>query len=692
MMNFPDAVGFHSQQVERECTGMVAEEISARVTSVLPHETPGCVGERFFGATQCQGCQTNAGLSVADSPQACGGGVTAGETAPATDSPATDAPATYRRLTIGARRLAAARRVLELRAAGAKWAAVAAEAGLTITMAWRLWREASSMTPDQMTADAFAPATPGPRRKALFTPDERKALRGDILVSNRDWRSGSAPEATRRAIKRGLVRRDMADRLLEREADGKPLLTPAMRRELHVGEGAVRAFRNPRDAWLDYVQSPGSLQLCVDDESGYERPVEPGEAWTIDDGTINLICNVPTMDPRWKHEVMPGRFQFLLVVDHRSYYIPGFCYTARPKGSYRAEDLLATLHIAMREHGAPKRLILEHGISAADSITRCCELSGIEIDRAESPHEKMVEMVFGCLWTKLSFLPGQVGRYQGEEAGVTAVLESCRRGAKDPRQHFPMLAEVLAAMREAIADWNDHWVNSKRYGHWRPSEFWSEKAGRHLRPIAQADSWMFAPRVTDPLKVRGLMLATSVQMAPGFSQQFTFNGDWLVDWIGARVRLHFNPFDGESRAKAVLAEPFAGQRDGLVLGDLEMVDRQARYTRRAWGYSDEMDDGGAAARRAAQGLHRAVQATRPDGKMGVTSVEVRDGLVESMEQGAWSGEHGAESVVGVRQRSTFNVQRSTLNSRRMDPRLAEFYEVDEADLESVGSADTGGTR
>ncbi len=584
---------------------------------------------------------------------------------------------TLRQLEEGAHRLGQARTVCSLRLAGATWPQIEAATGVDHVTAWRMYRKAKRLGFEGMTAEAFARVRPGPQRKQVFTEPERASLRALALLTNRNWKSGSAPEAVRIAAKKGELRPEIARALAEREASGKPLLTPAMRRELHVGEAVVRAFRNPREAWLEYVHSPGSLAFRIDPETGEQRPLEPGEAWTIDDGTINLVCNVPTTDPRWQHKVMPGRFQFLLVVDHRSYYVPGFSYTARPRGSYRAEDLLATLHIAMCEHGSPKRLILEKGVSASDAITRCCRLANIEIERASSPHQKMVELVFGCLWTKLSVLPGQVGRYQGEEAEVTATLERCRRGAADPRLHFPMLAEVLAALREAIADWNNHHVNGSRYGRWQPSEWWARESGRHLRPLAESDAWMFAPVATEPLKVRSGMIATSVLLAPGVSQQYTFSADWLVEWIGARVRLHFNPFDDESQAKAVLAEPFAGQPADLVLGDLEMVDCQARYTRRAWGYSDAPDTGLLAVRRSAQALHRAAQAIRPDGKPGVTRVDVRDGL-SRVESGECRVEGGAA-------RNTAHAPRVTLDTARwVDPRLADFQEEDTAEALDLG--------
>ena len=521
-------------------------------------------------------------------------------------------------------RLNQAREALALRQSGLTLKQIADRLGTNISLVNRLLTKAAAVEGPMQAAD-FAPRMPGPRQAQPLLPTEVAEVKALVLQTNRNWRAGSAPEAIWQAAKRGALRPDLVETFHARAAAGKPLLTEPMRRQLRVGEAAVHAYRHPRDAWLTYVNSPGSLMLTIDQQSGEERYVDPGEAWTIDDGTINVVCCVPTGDPKWKFGVMPGRFQFLLTVDHRSYCILGFSYTARPRQSYRAEDLLATLHLAFLEHGLPKRLILEKGISAAGSITRMCDLAGIAIDRAASPHQKMVELVFDKLWTKLSLLPGQVGRYRGEEEKVTALIESCRSGAKDPRKHFLLLSDFLAALRTVIAEWNDHRVDS-RYGEWRPREFWAERAPRHLRPLNAEDGWMFAPHVTQPLKVRGAQIATSVSLAPDVSQVFTFDVGFALNFIGASVQIQFNPFAPSSVGKVLLVEDFAGIHAGTVLGDARMIDRQARHTRRIWGYSAEEDIGREAARRNSQELHRTVVAIRPDGKPGIANVEVRDGL------------------------------------------------------------------
>lgn len=528
-----------------------------------------------------------------------------------------------------ARRLNVVQQARGLRAAGLGWQAIGEQLGVPYVNVWR-WCERVAKI-EHLCAENFLARRPAKTSAPKLTAAEAAAIKSLNLLSNRTAEAGSAPEATRRAMSEGLLRPELAAELAAREAAGLPILTPAQRNAVRVGESTVRSFRNGREAWLDYVQSPGSLMLEVDLETGVERYLEPGEKWTIDDGTINFVCCVPTGDPSYKHGVMAGRFQFLLVVDHRSYFIPGFSYTARPRGSYRAEDLVATIHNTVREHGVPRRMVLEKGISAAEVVTHALGLLGVQIERANSPHQKVVEMVFSNLWTKLSFMPGQVGRFQGEEAEVSAILQSCRDGAKDPRKYFPLLADVLAALRLAIEAWNQHWVNGSRYGRWQPAEFWQRKAHEHLRRLAESDAWMCAPHVAGPLTVRGAQIGTSVLLMPGFSQKFTFAAPWLHEWIGALVRLHWNPFAQDSQAKCVLAADFSGARDGLVLGDLDMIDRQARHTRRQWGYSSEDDIGLQATRRNAQALHRSAVAIRPDGKPGVATVQARDGLGSAVE-------------------------------------------------------------
>lgn len=453
--------------------------------------------------------------------------------------------------------------------------------------------------------------------------------------TNRTAEAGSAPEAVRLTIslphslthRPHLVKPFLAslslsdlptcppalrEAILARERAGKALLPERLMRQVPSSAPIMRAVRSPRDAWLRYIESPGSLMLTVDDD-GIERFLEPGEWWTIDDGTINFVCTVPLARPGdkcWdKFGVIAGRFQFLLVVDHRSYCITGFSYTARPRSSYRAEDLNATMHTAFAEHGRPRVMVLEKGISAANAVTDALGLLGVQILRAASPHQKVVEGVFNKLWTRLSLERGQVGRFRGEEQETNNLLTSCRQGHTDPRQVFLPLADVLRALRAAIAEHNAQTI-SGRYGRWVPGEYFAAAAKKNLRPLDADSAWIFSPVISDPLKVRSACMKTSVPLLPGFSQSFAFASPELHHWYGARVKLYFNPLAPECRAKIVLAEPWRGHQEGRIICDAEQIDRQARYTRRLLEYGADPDIGKLAARQNALALNRHSQAVR----------------------------------------------------------------------------------
>ena len=478
---------------------------------------------------------------------------------------------------------------------------------------------------------------PGRKPKYALTETEAGIVAAHNLQSNRTATAGSPQEALKYAMKRGEIGADSHRLLQERIDEGKPILTEAMRRQVQIGETTVRAYRTPRNAWLNYVQSPGSLQITVDAQTGEERMYEPGEAGTIDDATINLILTVPIERPGdkcWDNfGVMVGRFQFILPADHRSYFIPGFSFTARPRSSYRAEDLTATMHTTFREHGMWREMFLEMGISKARLVHETLRRAGIRIKHVHSPHQKIVELIFNKLWTKLSFLPGQVGRNMTDDEATTRLLMSCRAGATDPRKHFLPLDVVVKALHEVIDEHNAQRINHSRYGKWIPAEFWAAKAPANLRPLAADSEWMFSPVIaagkrkagatTSPgIRVNGFNIRTTIQLMEGLSQVFNFQAQWVQQFHGAFVKVFFNPFL-DAPAKIVLAQDFQGYKAESILGDAEMVDRHARLNLRKMGYGAFPDIGLASARQNAQALVRVAKSVRPDGKPGVTFVETR---------------------------------------------------------------------
>ena len=484
----------------------------------------------------------------------------------------------------------------------------------------------------EAAADDFAPrkVNCGRRPKQWLEMPEIRAAMAHLVQSNRTATAGSTTEALRLASRRGELRPEVASLVEARLAAGQTPLPPAAMRQLRVSETVVRAYRSPRNAWLDYVSSPGSLQMTVDAESGEERLVQPGERWTIDDGSVNLLCIVPGLErpgdacwDRWG--VAVGRFQLLVIVDHRTRMVVGWSFTARPRDSYRAEDIVATFHPAIMEHGAPREMVLEHGVSAAGLVSQTLDALGVRILRASSPHQKVVESVFNCLWTRLSSLPGQVGRFRGEEEAANLMLTRIRSGALDPRGKLIDLPQLLAAIRAAVESHNAATVNSERLGSWVPADFWRAESSRWLRRVAVEDSWMFAPHASRPIKVRGNRVETSWQPMRGWTVKLVFAADWLLDFHGVEVVLRYNAHAPECEAVAILAVDVGTRRKGEVLGRLVQIDRMARMTRRALGYGLDPDIGLAETRAAAQALRRHVAAVRPDGKPGVQSHEIRTG-------------------------------------------------------------------
>lgn len=533
-------------------------------------------------------------------------------------------------LRAGARRMALAHAALRLIQDGISQRAAALRLSVSEVSLCRVLQILRSKP--EATAEDFAPRRVYSGRKPAFrlSTAEASAVRSTKLLTNHTATTGSTPEALRIAARRGDLRPEIVEAMAAREAAGQTLLPETALRQLHVPESTVRAFRQPREAWLDYVTSPGSLQLTVDDESGEERMVQPGERWTIDDGSVNLVCCVPGLErpgdkcwDRWRTVV--GRFQFLLVVDHRTRFVVGWSFTARPRDSYRAEDITATLGNCVREHGAPREIVLEHGVSAAKLISEALTYLGVRILRASSPHQKVVESVFNRLWTKLSIHAGQVGRFRGEEEEASRLVQRIRDGSLNPCGRLLDLPAVLAALRDAIAEHNGQAVGSERYGRWVPAEFWTTDAPKWLRQIAPADHWMFSPRITEPLMVRGFRVETSVSMLPGVSLKFVFGAEFLGELAGARVKLAFNPFAPECEATAILADDVGERRAGQVLGQLPQIDRYTRHTRRAMGYGADPDIGRTEAAAHAQALRRHVAATRPDGKPGIQTHEIRNG-------------------------------------------------------------------
>lgn len=542
---------------------------------------------------------------------------------------------TIEHLTAGAERIPIVIAARKLLRAGKSWRDIYSELGQTSTLNKWVKRVQTIGDDAEIKASDLEDRTyrSGAKAKLRLTDDEAKAMRAELLNTNQTSETGSLVEAAKRLIARGGLRPELTEFITQRITSGEAPLTVALMDQVRVSKLTTRANRSPRNAWLEAVQSPGSLQMKWDEESGAGRLKRVAEELTIDDGTINFGCCVNIERPGDKcydkFGVCVGRFQFILPGDTRSYFVPGFGYTARPRGSYRAEDLLATWQTVFIEHGIPPTIIMEQGISKAALIARAMQLLKVKLSHASSPHQKVVEAIFNNLWTRLSGMPGQVGRFMGEEQEMNTLLTSCRNGHTDPRKHFPMLADVLKALHAAIADWNSHTVVSRQYGEWVPKDWFEREKSKMLRPLAAADAWMFAPVISPALLIRRMDIKTTFNVMPGYSMQFNFSAPWFVDYYGARVVLHYNPHRPECEAMVVLAEPYAGEAAGTVLGPAVQMNWHTRHNRRLLGIDETEDIGLVRTRMNAQALRRSVVAIKTDGKAGAQQHEARNGLGEA---------------------------------------------------------------
>lgn len=476
----------------------------------------------------------------------------------------------------------------------------------------------------------------GRRRSSVALTDaEAATVRARVLATtNRTADTGSIPEALRQASRRGELRPEIAQEFKERDRDGRGV-PAALRRELGIAPAVVRQLRGPTEAGLDYLQAPGSLMWVDDERTGSRRFVRVGDVLEADDATVNFYVCIPWElggDPCSEtYGVRVARCQWLVAIDRASRFIPGWSYTMRPRDSYRAEDILSLFHGLFRQHGVWSRLCLERGAWESASVEAMMDGLGIKRITAYTPHQKpYIEGLFNVLWTKLASMPGQVGRFRGEEEKAAQVVRSCQRGATDPRTFFPMLSDAIEAFRRASAERNQTAVHSEQYGSWVPEERWlaqqaEAKDRLRLRALNTESAWMFAP-VSREWTVNGGTVGGVVQIMEGLSVRFDFTAEWLPNFDGCRVRAHFDPAAPDASATLVLLDNCRDHQSGSVLGQVVQINETASYARSVMGWAmDDREAGREQRLRNAAALRREVRTILPGGDTGLSVTDLRDG-------------------------------------------------------------------
>jgi hypothetical protein len=521
----------------------------------------------------------------------------------------------------------------------------------------------------------------------LLTEGDVARIRFILLKSNRASFRSATPGSKAFAVRKYATMPDCPEALRklieERYRAGKTVLPPSALNRIQVSRATFGQYRSPKNAALDLLQAPGSSMWMGDFTEGNEgneapsggaldgtegeqeqeqgararrRFIRAGEVVEADDASINFCAVVP-----WemggcpcseRHGVKVARFQLLLAIDVGSRKILGYTYVARPKGSYRAEDVVTLQNAVARRHGEPSFWRFERGVWESAKVQRRVRIGGSRLWTVYSPHAKpFVEGVFNKLWTLLSLERGQIGRFRGEMEEENRVLTSCLSGATDPRRYFCTLKEVLEALDGAIAWHNESIIRSERFGEWVPNERWeSHQGARPNRRFSTELEWLAAPFEKE-WRVRGNTVGGQIRLFDGCSLPFTFGAEWLPNFDGVKVRALFDPMMARCSAMLLLGQDFAGRRTGEVLGTALLIDECASYARLVleWG-DDDRAAGKSASARAQGAMRREVRVVSKDGKMGgsedgTTSVgaitEIRDGLGRSVKV-----ETGLHSEVG----------------------------------------------
>lgn len=416
--------------------------------------------------------------------------------------------------------------------------------------------------------------------------------------------------------------------ILLRAKQGKPLLPESLTRQITVAAPFVKQFRNPTNAGLDYISASGTQMWIRNGESGEKMFIRGGDVVEADDATINFPVCVPWIirgcPCSEKFHVKVGRFQWLVAIDVGSRKVLGFNYTARPRASYRGEDVLALMRGVARQHGVPRIWRFERGVWESNLVIKAQENMGSGRISVYSPHMKpFIEGLFNKLWTKLSawFPEASVGRFRGEGEEASKLLAACVAGQLDPRRYFPMLSDVIAAFEAVIEEHNSSIVRSENWGEWCPHERWHRDASASpLPPLDPRCDWIFSPCVRK-WKIDGCNIGGRVRLMEKVSVPFVFSAPFLVKLHGSEARAHFDPFEPRCAATIVLAQPWGNHRAGEVVGVAPQVNETTSYVRMVFGWGDGSDVGLAVRRQNAAAMRREVR--------GIIGPTPRDQYVES---------------------------------------------------------------
>lgn len=495
------------------------------------------------------------------------------------------------------------------------------------------------------------------------------AARFFYLLTNLNFNSGSMPEAVRRTISlpnfpfgwthqhkerflkaigqggpTGTVPAcpaGLREEILARQAAGRPLVPPSIARQIIVNKSTVKFSRSPRDWSLANQSAPGSQRRHTNRQTGEREIMAPGDWFGGDDSTPGIALCVPCKEVvtpvSQKFGVLLGRFQWLAYHDARTDKILAWDYVVRPRGSYRAEDILNGMGAVVRTHGVPNEgFQFEGGAWNSKLVKQAIALLGCQHWRTYSPHQKAIEAIFNKVWTRLAvqFPHADMGRFRNENEANCKLYEACKAGHQDPRRYFPTLEMVVQVFDEEVRAHNTRLIKSVQYGQWVPDALFGDAVkAAPLRGFSPEMEWMFSPYAAERT-IKGMMVSCRVPMFENFSVPFDFGADWMPQYAGKKVRLHFNPRLPKCRAKVVLLENATGpdgraQGPGAILGDAELIGETAGHIRYILNWGDDNQRAGYLQRqRVGNFVRRETRGIGANGRVEYRKSEERDGLAK----------------------------------------------------------------
>lgn len=423
----------------------------------------------------------------------------------------------------------------------------------------------------------------GRKTKLTLTEPEEQRLQQIYLQTNRTAVDGSMRTACKFFALEPQTREELRTVILAQLDKG---LLPTF---------ALKALRKITSAHFLAKRKPGMLSTHFSGRVGAfaKDKRERRRIVESDDATLNFPAWIewphggdPCSD---KFRVKIGRWQFLPAMEAGwSQYYLGYSLIARTRGTYRAEDVQKLIHLVVTRHGLPDEFRFERGTWESNRVVELLARLGVELTNVyQSNHKPYIEGGFNTLWTYLSVIDGQVGRYRGEEEKGDRLLARCQAGLADPRDYFPSLAQCTKALDGALAMRNQDKIRSRTYGEWIPEVRYREHAEE--RPWQKLDpslDYLFAPIVREWTVRRGGHVGGNVLLADGLSVPFYFHNDDLWRSDGHLVRVYFNPESTPCTATIVAIEKHLHHSPGDVICQANLLGEIPHFTRAALGWAD----------------------------------------------------------------------------------------------------------